>query len=128
MTPELKEIIERHRFWSPAEGRLHFLVLALCGEAGELANLMKKNWRGAPTNWSDVVKELADIGAYAFMIASELGVDLETEILRKVKEVEQRPSWKAHVRTLDAAHARALETALENSTSHAPPAATYTHG
>ena len=42
-----------------------------------------------------MVSELADVGNYCFMLAEALGVDLEEAMLAKLKEVEQRPQWKA---------------------------------
>lgn len=79
--------------------RLRFLVLALNGEAGELANLIKKEWRGDLLNGQDdyrsaVISELADVGNYTFMIAKELGVDLLDEMQLKFDLVEQTPKWK----------------------------------
>lgn len=75
--------------------RFRFLVLALCGEAGELANLVKKDWRGDDGDrTAAIIEELADIGNYAFMIARHLGVDLETEMVKKLEEVERRPTWQ----------------------------------
>jgi NTP pyrophosphatase (non-canonical NTP hydrolase) len=65
----------------------------LCGEAGELANECKKSWRDGHERRDQIISELPDVGNYAFMLAEALGVDLESEMLRKLKEVEQRPQW-----------------------------------
>jgi NTP pyrophosphatase (non-canonical NTP hydrolase) len=92
---ELRQHIEQHLAWCPdAEARLPFLALALCGEAGELANLVKKQWRGdAGDRYAEIVSELADVGNYAFMLASHFGIDLQAAMLAKLIEVERRPSW-----------------------------------
>jgi NTP pyrophosphatase (non-canonical NTP hydrolase) len=76
------------------EERLRFLVLALCGETGELANLVKKSWR-AGHDCHDLVDELADVANYVAMLALALDVDLASEMLRKLLEVEARPAWLA---------------------------------
>jgi NTP pyrophosphatase (non-canonical NTP hydrolase) len=52
-------------------------------------------WRGdVGDRREQIVSELADVANYAFMIAEHLGVDLRAEMIQKLKEVEQRPSWK----------------------------------
>ena len=95
---ELKDHIKRHLNWGPIAPteRLRFMALALCGEAGELANLIKKDWRGdggalgVDNRRPKVVEELADVANYAYLIAELLGVDLEAVMLKKLKEVEKR--------------------------------------
>lgn len=76
--------------------RSRFLSLALCGETGELANFIKKEWRDNKDYTSEIVKELADIGNYLYMLAEVYKIDLEKEMLAKLLEVEQRPAWKLH--------------------------------
>ena len=98
---DLKEHIRSHLHWGPIEGedKVRFLTLALCGEAGELANLVKKDWRGddgIPERRAKMIEELADVGNYAFMLAEILGIDLPSMMLRKLIEVEQRPAWLVH--------------------------------
>jgi len=63
-------------------------TLSLCGEAGELANLVKKVDRGTVdiTNivfQSDAREELTDVFIYVLNIAGILGMDLLQEYLRK---------------------------------------------
>ena len=71
-------------------------ALALCGEAGELANLIKKATRGAPGDPSldeaagDIAYELADIVHYVDLLASHLGIDLGRAVARKYNVVSQR--------------------------------------
>lgn len=75
--------------------RIRFLTLALAGEAGEMANNVKKEWRGDDIDraqWLIKLKsELADIGNYVFMLAEALDIDLPHAMLTKLIEVEQRP-------------------------------------
>lgn len=98
---ELQAHLLEHLNWGPLNGaeKVRFMVLALCGEAGELANLIKKDWRGdSGDRRGEIRAELADVGNYIFMIAAALNIDLPVVMLEKLKEVEQRPSWKAQVR------------------------------
>lgn len=103
MSELLRQTLREHLDWSPeGDDRLRFMALALCGEAGELANLVKKDWRGdegGEARRAKMISELADVAAHAGMIAELLDVDLEEEILRKARVVEGRPAWREWVST-----------------------------
>jgi NTP pyrophosphatase (non-canonical NTP hydrolase) len=67
--------------WFPRayEDPVH-LVLGLCGEAGELANVVKKVHRGDATwdeQWDKFESEMADVLTYLLSIAASTGMDLE---------------------------------------------------
>ncbi len=78
--------------------RIMFLALALAGETGELANLLKKEWRDGhePTRTVKIAEEMGDIYNYLQMLAVTIGVDLEYEAARKLEQFEQRPK-NAHL-------------------------------
>jgi len=46
-----------------------FLTLALCGEVGELANMIKKRWRDSVDLGEEIRDEIADIRIYLELIA-----------------------------------------------------------
>lgn len=72
---------------------LYFLVLALCGEAGELANIVKKDWRGYngyQFDRNEVIKEVADIMIYLQLIAEYLGTTLDSACTLKMAELNER--------------------------------------
>lgn len=71
-----------------------FLVLAICGEAGELANLLKKQWRGDVANPWDIWNEMADIRIYLEHLAENLGIDLDVICTNKLEQVAQRLDTK----------------------------------
>lgn len=56
------------------EQDIRFLTLGLVGEAGELANLVKKRWRDSVAHDDDLRKECADVLAYLMMLAGALGM------------------------------------------------------
>lgn len=62
------------------EESIIYCALSLAGEAGELANKVKKHWRDH-TNWDEfkeqAIAELGDNLWYISALASELGVSLE---------------------------------------------------
>jgi len=61
----------------PSVDGLTYAVLALCGEAGELANKLKKHLRaGTPPNCEILQDELGDVLWYVAAVAQELGTDL----------------------------------------------------
>lgn len=62
------------------EEALEYTTLGLCGEAGELANKVKKIRRGDYTldeRRDDIVSELSDVLWYVSSVARALGVTLE---------------------------------------------------
>jgi NTP pyrophosphatase (non-canonical NTP hydrolase) len=67
-----------------------YCSLALCGEAGELANFVKKEWRGDKVLTVDVMKELADVYVYALFMADSLGHSLEECVALKIEELRNR--------------------------------------
>src|SRR5258708_270844 len=69
---------------------LSFLALAICGEAGELANLIKKIWRGDEVDEAQIRDEIADIRIYLEYISRHLNIDLDRACERKLDEVADR--------------------------------------
>lgn len=70
---------------------LPYCALALAGEAGELANLVKKNIRdGGSLDEDAVILELGDVMWYATAIALNLGVDLEYVFRQNVAKLRAR--------------------------------------
>lgn len=71
-----------------------FLALALCGEAGELANIVKKEWRGDndPAFREKLADELGDVYAYLRLNALAHGLDLD-EILQTVTIPKIKARW-----------------------------------
>ena len=51
-------------------------VLALAGEAGELANYAKKQWAGRGDYTKDMRLEIGDILYYLIRVCHDLGIDL----------------------------------------------------
>lgn len=75
------------RFFPEQQTNLPFMVLALCGEVGELANALKKLERGSK-EWNDesryeLAMEMADVFTYLLNCAMIIKVDLEKAYLEK---------------------------------------------
>jgi len=56
------------------EEDIRFFGLGLAGEAGEVANFIKKRWRDGDAHLTDLRKECADVFAYNIMLADALGM------------------------------------------------------
>lgn len=83
----------------------HFLILSLAGEAGELANIAKKDWRyewGFPTEDPDgmrdaMIKEAADVMIYLTQLAASMDFDLDGACQAKWNEVKARPELSKYL-------------------------------
>ena len=93
-------VFDAQRFSSLGPG---YLALNLAGEAGELANYIKKLWRLDPaiarpegfavlgdSERAQVADELADIAILTMVLANHLNIDVESEAHRKLKVIEER--------------------------------------
>jgi len=72
-----------------------FLALALCGEAGELANMIKKRWRDGVDLSEEIRDEIADIRIYLELIAKQFGIEgdkLDDRVNSKLQKVYEK--WK----------------------------------
>ena len=70
---------------------LVYSVLALCGEAGELANKLKKHLRaGTPIDGDVLIDELGDVLWYVASVAGELKFELGTVAERNLLKIQER--------------------------------------
>lgn len=80
-------------FRKPTTRPIPFFALAISGEAGELANIIKKVERG-DYSYDDVRpeigKEIADIFTYLDLLCEEMGLDFSEVIQKKFDEVSER--------------------------------------
>lgn len=66
-------------------------ALGLCGESGEVADLVKKHlFQGHDLDLNHVAKELGDISWYLAVGAYAIGLDLETIFLMNKEKLEAR--------------------------------------
>lgn len=71
-------------------GGIYYSTLGLCGEAGELANKVKKIARDDNLDLEGIKGELGDIMWYVASVASELGIGLEDVADYNLKKLEKR--------------------------------------
>jgi NTP pyrophosphatase (non-canonical NTP hydrolase) len=57
---------------------LYYVAMGLAGEAGEVANKIKKHIRDGVCDFDSIADELGDVLWYVSQMASELGYDLDT--------------------------------------------------
>lgn len=75
----------------PSYNALPYLALGICGEAGEVAEMLKKHLRGdKDLDQEAFVKELGDVLWYLAMLSWELGVDLETVAAANLDKLQSR--------------------------------------
>lgn len=67
-----------------------FFSLELCGEAGELANLEKKKWKGKTISNDALSDEVADVCIALMNYANARGIDLAAALTLKLRRIEER--------------------------------------
>lgn len=73
---QARESHERYSATGSTEEDIRFFGLGLSGEAGEVANFIKKRWRDGDGDGhdEDLRMECADVFAYTIMLADKLGM------------------------------------------------------
>lgn len=64
-----------------------FFALELCGEAGELANLVKKQWKGRTIDADHVADEAADVLIALMNFCNAAGIDLGAAVAAKLPRI-----------------------------------------
>lgn len=98
---------ENHKGYSATGDKEHdirFFALGLAGEAGEVANFVKKRWRDGDHHEDCLRKECADVFAYTIMLADALGMTpqdlLNTVAFKQMVFVEKMRARDATARSL----------------------------
>lgn len=96
---------------------LEYFALGLAGEAGELANIVKKAWRDnhfeagegvSDAQLQEIVLELGDILWYAAAVATRLDLDLNVVAGANLNKLEARLAFQRALRADEEAFQRAL--------------------
>ena len=73
------------------------MALAICGETGELANMVKKRWRDDADLTEEIRDEIADIRVYLELLAKCFGIEgdkldqrVESKLLKVVEKHKAR--------------------------------------
>ena len=64
-----------------------FFALELNGEAGELANIEKKRWKGAPFDEEHRADEAADVFISLMNFCNAAGIDLTEAVVKKLERI-----------------------------------------
>jgi NTP pyrophosphatase (non-canonical NTP hydrolase) len=90
---ELHERLTGHLFQAYSRTDERFLALALCGEAGELANMIKKRWRDGADLREETRDEIADVRIYLELLARCFDIEgdkLDARVLQKLEKVAEK--------------------------------------
>jgi len=80
-----EEVFHKLDSWSPTDW-----ACALGGECGEALNFIKKLRRGEKISTKDIAYELADVIAYADLLAARLDIDLGEAVIEKFNKVSKK--------------------------------------
>jgi len=81
--------------------QLEYAVLALCGEAGELANTLKhiEYYKDTSYNGTNIIDELSDILWYVACVADSLNIKLSEVATFSIEKVLARQTTKNRMET-----------------------------
>ena len=85
---QARENHAKHSATGSLEDDIRFMALGLTGEAGELANFVKKRWRDGEGHDQAIRYEVADVCAYAFMLADLMGMS-PADLIATIAEKQQ---------------------------------------
>ena len=88
--PQIQKSLNRYQQENFPKRAPEFFCLELCGEAGELANLEKKLWKGKDIPRERVEDETADVFIAILNYADARGIDLAKVVAEKLRTIEQR--------------------------------------
>ena len=77
-------------FYPQNSTTLAFHTLGLCGEAGEVAEKVKKNYRDQELSREDLLREFGDVLWYLSAVAGDLGYSLEDVARANILKLEDR--------------------------------------
>ncbi len=86
----LQEEFDRYQREAFPPRGANFFALELNGEAGELANLEKKAWKGKKIDPADFADEAADVLIALLNYANSRQIDLAGAAERKMQWIDQR--------------------------------------
>jgi NTP pyrophosphatase (non-canonical NTP hydrolase) len=89
------EVHERHACSNVGaagtDNDIRFLALAMAGEAGEAANVVKKSWRdGKPVDRAKLAEEIAGTACYLIGLAAAIKLNLDGEMREQMAAFEAR--------------------------------------
>lgn len=90
---ELHQKMTAHLFPSYSSTDERFLTLAICGEVGELANMIKKRWRDNADLTEEIRDEIADIRVYLELLAKCFDIEgskLDERVQQKLEKVVRK--------------------------------------
>lgn len=113
---ELHKRMTAHLFPAFSSTDEHFLALALCGEAGELANKIKKRWRDGADLSEEIRDEIADVRVYLELLAKCFDVEgdkLDERVQYKLQKVVEKHKMRMVDKSLSAFDAAGSQSLLK---------------
>ena len=81
---------QANSFRLPSAMSLEYAALGLCGEAGEVAEKIKKSIRDGHFNEEDVAKEIGDVLWYVAALCQSLNICMEVAAMNNILKLESR--------------------------------------
>jgi len=89
---KIQDLFDKYQKNCFTERPPEFFCLELNGEAGELANLEKKKWKGKSVEHEKFSDEAADVFIALMNYCNARGINLEQAVINKLDIIEERRS------------------------------------
>lgn len=89
---KIQDLFDKYQKKCFTERGAEFFCLELNGEAGELANLEKKQWKGKSVEHERFSDEAADVFIALMNYCNARGINLEKAVINKLNIIEERRS------------------------------------
>jgi NTP pyrophosphatase (non-canonical NTP hydrolase) len=86
--PMVQQLFADYQHKSFVDRPPEFFALELCGEAGELANMEKKRWRGDVTDENATAMEAADVLISLVNFCNARGINLSEAVVQKLSVIQ----------------------------------------
>jgi len=88
--PEVQSLFDNYQNEFFPKRSPEFFCLELNGEAGELANLEKKQWKGREIKLEDMADEAADVFIALINYCNSRKIDLGSSVSKKLRKIEEK--------------------------------------
>lgn len=87
---EIQELFDKYQIKCFSAKSPEFFCLELNGEAGELANIEKKQWKGLSVDFDKFEDEAADVFIALMNYCNSRKINIASSVIKKLNKIEEK--------------------------------------